>query len=128
MAACSAGLAPLALALAMSGTALAGPGPGGWKRLTPEQQQKVYPELKRLSLQHHRERIVNLQRGERCIAAAGSSEALFTCMREERQANREQRQKQREAMRAMFQRNGIEMPQWGRRREGRGWNRPAPDA
>ena len=119
------GLAPLALALSLAGPALAGPGGpgpgrgpgrGGWERLTPEQQQKVYPELKRLSLQQHRERIGILQRGERCIASAGSSDALFNCMKEERLANRTQRQKHREAMQAMFERNGIEVPEWGQRR------------
>jgi hypothetical protein len=124
-----AGLASIALALTMSGHALAEPGQGGgWKRLTPEQQQKVYPELKRLSLQNHRERIGILQRGERCISAAGSSDAIFGCMREQRQANRTQRQKHQEGMRAMFERNGIEVPEWGRRRPGPRGRGPGPDA
>jgi hypothetical protein len=113
-----AGLASIALALTLCGNAHAQPGQGGgWKRLTPEQQQKVYPELKRLSLQNHRERIGIMQRGERCISAAGSTEAIFSCMKEERQANRTQRQKHQEGMRAMFQRNGIEAPEWGKRRD-----------
>jgi hypothetical protein len=94
------------------------------RRLTPAQEAQIFPERKALLLRHHRERIETLQKGERCIRDAGDSAALRDCMRQERQDNQAQRQRHREAMRAIYERNGIELPvggPGGGRRWGKGW-------
>lgn len=83
------------------------------RRLTPAQEAQLFPERKELLLRHHRERIATLQRGEGCIREAGDAAALRDCMRQERQDNQAQRQRLREAMRAMYERNGIEVPVGG---------------
>jgi hypothetical protein len=115
----------LALGLIGGGAALAQPmGEPGRSRLTPEQQQKLFPETRRLSIQDRRDRIVILQKSERCIAAAANGDALRACMREERQASQAQRKQHQAAMRQVFERNGIALPDWGKdkgRRGGAGW-------
>ncbi|MFM7266834.1 MAG: hypothetical protein ACKOZW_14845 [Cyanobium sp.] len=116
-------LAAAALSLALgAGAALAQPvgDPGGSGRLTPAQWQKIFPEFRQQALQDHRARAAILQRGERCIAAAGNGDALRACMREERNAMQQQRQEHRTAMRSLFERNGIPTPEWKNRRGGPG--------
>ena len=120
------GLAALTLLLAAATPSLAGPGRrdpiGG---LTPAQQQKIFPEFRDLVLQDHRSRISILQTGERCLLSARDSGALRNCLRQERSSYRSQRSRHREQMRQMFQRNGISVPEWGRRR---GQDRPGRGA
>ncbi|MFN9661782.1 MAG: hypothetical protein ACK6BC_15690, partial [Cyanobacteriota bacterium] len=110
-------LPALALLLSLSGGAgLAQPvGPKVQQdRLTPEQRQKLFPDMRRLSLQDHRARIVILQRAESCINNATTDEALAACLRTQREAMREQRRQQLSDLPALFQRNGLPMPQWRR--------------
>jgi len=83
-------------------------------RLTPEQRQKIFPDMRRLSLQDHRARIAILQRAESCINSAGNDDALTECMRTQREAMRLQRRQQMSELKAVFQRNGLPMPQWRR--------------
>lgn len=87
-------------------------------RLTPAQRQKVFPEQRRLALQDHQARMAILQRGERCIEKAANAELLRTCMREEREAMRQQRSQHMERLKALYQRNGLPTPPWLMRRGG----------
>ena len=105
--------APAALAQPV-GPNLKGP------QLTPEQRQKVFPEQRQMALQDHRARMAILQRGERCIEAATNGEVLRTCMREEREALRQQRRQQMERLKALYDRNGLSIPPWMQRQIGDG--------
>jgi hypothetical protein len=82
-------------------------------RPTPEQLQRIFPEQRRLAISDHRARIAILQNGERCLSAAASSEALRSCMKQEREAVQRQRQQHWAAMRALMEQNGLPVPQWG---------------
>lgn len=110
-------LPALALLLSLGGAAAlaqpVGPMPRG-DRLTPEQRQKLFPDMRRLSLQDHRARIVILQRAESCINSATTDEALTACKRSQREAMRQQQRQQMSDLQALFQRNGLPMPQWRR--------------
>ena len=114
--------AALSLGLSTSRSAFAQPvgDPGGTGRPTPAQWQKIFPEHRQLALQDHRARLAILQQGERCIAAAGNGDALRACMREERSAMQQQRRQHMDAMRALFERNGMPAPEWKNRRGGLG--------
>ena len=113
----AAGLSGLALVLTTPAMALAGPGGRGPEgRLTPQQKQQVFPDMKRLQTQDYRARIAILQKGERCMGAAGNADALMACKREERNAYRENRNQHRQAMEQMFRKYGIAMPEWGKKR------------
>jgi hypothetical protein len=117
----SSGLVALAVVLASASTVLAQPvGQPGRGRITPEQWQQVFPEHRQLALQQHQARIAIMQRSERCIRSASTAEALTTCRQEERTAMRDQRRQHMDRMRQMFQRKGIEVPDWGRRSGGHG--------
>jgi hypothetical protein len=83
-------------------------------RLTPEQRQKIFPDMRRLTLQDHRERIAILRRAESCIDRAANDDALAECMRAQREAMRQQRRQQMSELQALFARNGLPMPQWRR--------------
>ena len=120
----AAGLAAaLALGFGLPIVALAQPAgdPASRPGLTPAQWQKVFPEFRQQALKDNRARIAILQRGGRCIAAAASGDALRSCMREERNAMQQQRSESRSAMRLIFERNGIAMPErrWGQKGPGR---------
>ncbi len=107
-------IAVLAAVLGSTGVAMAQSGPSEAGRPTPAQMQKIFPEQKRLAISDQQARIAILQNGERCLNAAGSSEALRACMKQQRDASQRQRQQHRAAMQALFQRNGIPLPQWGK--------------
>ncbi len=83
------------------------------QRLTPAQEAKIFPERKALLVRHQRNRIQTLQKGERCVSGAGDTAALRRCMQQERKQNQAQRQEHRDAMRAIYTRNGIEAPMGG---------------
>jgi len=91
---------------------------GEGPRLTEAQRQKVFPETRALAAQDHRARIAILQQGERCISAAPNGDGLRTCMRQERDALQNQRQQHRDALRQVFVRNGIAVPDWSQRKGG----------
>ncbi len=106
---------------------------GEGPRLTEAQRQKVFPETRALAAQDHRARIAILQQGERCINAATNGDGLRTCMRQERDALQNQRQQHRDALRQVFVRNGIPVPDWSQRKGGTsprpagggyGWDHP----
>ncbi|MCP9785217.1 hypothetical protein [Cyanobium sp. N5-Cardenillas] len=107
-------IAVLAAVLSSTGVAMAQSGPSEAGRPTPAQMQKIFPEQKRLAISDQQARISILQNGERCLSAAASSEALRACMKQQRDASQRQRQQHRAAMQALFERNGIAMPQWGK--------------
>jgi hypothetical protein len=124
-------VAVLAMVLGSTGVAMAQSGPTPAGRPTAAQMQRIFPEQKRLALSDQQARIAILQRGERCLSAAGSSEALRTCMKEQRSASQRQREQHRAAMKALFERNGIPLPQWGKGERKGGWGegrRPGPDS
>jgi hypothetical protein len=114
--------ASISLGLGLSTSAFAQPvgDPAGPGRPTQAQWQKIFPENRQLALQDHRARLAILQKGERCIAAAANADALRACMREERSAMQQQRRQHMEAMRALFERNGMPAPEWKNRRGGPG--------
>jgi hypothetical protein len=85
-------------------------------RLTPEQQRRIFPDLKRLSVADYAERTRMLERAQRCVSAASSYEAYQSCRRQERQAYGEWRRQQQEQLRQLFERNGIPMPERGKGR------------
>ncbi|MFM7733880.1 MAG: hypothetical protein ACKO6F_10605 [Cyanobium sp.] len=123
--------AALALGTGAAAFAQAPAAPAREGRISPDQWQKIFPENKQLSLRDQRARLAILQRGERCISAAANADALRSCMREQRTAMQQQRRQHMQAMRALFERNGIQMPElrkgpggkggggWG----GGGWGR-----
>ena len=115
------GLPALALLLALAAPAgLAQPvGPTLQEpRLTPAQRQKVFPEQRRMALQDHQARMAILQRGERCIDRAANAEVLRTCLREEREAMRQQRRQHMDKLKALYERNGLPTPPWMMRKGG----------
>lgn len=119
-------IAVLAAVLGTTGVAMAESGPSEAGRPTPAQMQKIFPEQKRLAISDQQARISILQSGERCLNAAASSEALRTCMKQQRDASQRQRQQHRASMKALFERNGIPLPQWGKG-EGKGkWGEGRP--
>jgi hypothetical protein len=99
-------------------------GRGPAPRLTEAQQRKIFPETRSLAVRDHQARITILQQGERCSSAAGNGDALRACMRQERNAMQAQRQRHHEAMRQVFERNGIPVPDWSMRKGG-GYGGPA---
>jgi|688.fasta_scaffold202811_2 hypothetical protein len=109
---------------AAAAPAFAGPEGGsgsGRSSLTPEQAAKIFPERRSLAVQDHRARIAILQRGERCISGAANTDALSRCMREERGAMMRQRQEFFGAMRTLYQRNGLQAPEWKTRKNRGNW-------
>lgn len=112
----------LALATAPALVSAVEAGPGRLK-LTAAQKQKLFPEWRRLTLQTTQGRIAILQKHQQCLSAASSMEALRTCQRQERQALVNHKQRQREAMRQLLQRNGITPPP--PRQNGDGRRKPA---
>ena len=107
-------IAVLAVVLGSTGVAMAESRPSEAGRPTPAQMQKIFPEQKRLAISDHQARIAILQSGERCLSAAGSSDALRACMKAQRDAVQRQREQHRAAMKALLERNGIPPPQWGK--------------
>lgn len=107
-------IAVLAAVLGSTGVAMAQSGPSEAGRPTPAQMQKIFPEQKRLAISDQQARIAILQTGERCLSSAASSEALRACMKQQREASQRQRQQHRASMKALFERNGIPLPQWGK--------------
>jgi len=98
-------------------------------RPTPEQLKKIFPEQRSLLLDDHRSRIAILQKGERCMTAATSSEALRDCLRQEREAYSRQREQNHEQMRQLYTRNGLPLPEaggWKGKGKGQGYGAPAP--
>jgi hypothetical protein len=80
-------------------------------RLTPQQQEQLFPEQKALWLKHQRARISAIQTAERCVNAARTAEAFKGCLRQERQANMALRRSHMAEMRALFGRHGIQLPE-----------------
>ena len=128
----------LGLGTAVQAQSSAPPPPRGeGPRLTDAQRQKMFPETRTLAGQDHRARIAILQQGERCISAATNGDGLRSCMRQEREALQNQRQQHRDALRQVFVRNGIPVPDWSQRKGGPsprsagggyGWTDPAQPA
>jgi hypothetical protein len=114
--------AALALSLCAIGAAGAQPTAEPPVRVGPTaaQWQKVFPVLRQQALKDHQARAAILQRGERCLSAAAAIEALRTCQREERSALMQQHLKHRDAVRALFERNGLPVPEGKGRRGGPG--------
>ena len=119
-------IAVLAAVLGSSGIALAQSGPSEAGRPTPAQMQKIFPEQKRLAISDHQARIAILQSGERCLSAAGSSDALRACMKAQRDATQRQREQHRAAIKALLERNGIPLPQWGKGDRKGAWGEGRP--
>jgi hypothetical protein len=94
-------------------------------QLTPAQQQRLFPEWRRIDQRSVQARLVILQNQERCLAAATDLAALRACQRQERQALMLQRQRQRLALTELFSRNGIQLPPWPQQRL-RPWRDGAP--
>jgi hypothetical protein len=84
------------------------------QRLTPAQQAKIFPDQRRLALQDHQERIAILKQGESCLNGAKDTDALHQCLRKELDALRDQRRRQNDALRAVYQKNGLPVPQYRR--------------
>ncbi|MBW4531721.1 MAG: hypothetical protein KME02_13645 [Aphanothece saxicola GSE-SYN-MK-01-06B] len=119
-------IAVLAAVIGSTGVAMAQSGPTESTRPTPAQMQRIFPEQKRLAISDQQARIAILQSGERCLSAAASSEALRSCMKQQREASQRQRQQHRAAMKALLERNGIAMPQWGKGERKGKWGEGRP--
>ncbi len=94
--------------------------------ISEAQWQKIFPEHKQLTLRDQSARSAILQTGERCVAVAANHDALRTCMREERAATMKQRRQYNDSLRAMFERNGVKMPELRKSpggKGGAGWRR-----
>jgi hypothetical protein len=108
--------------------AVAQQGPGSASRLTPQQQEQLFPEQKQLWLRHAQARIAAMQAGQRCVQAARNSQAFRGCLKQERQSNMELRRTHMADMRALLARYGIQMPEkperrWGPDGAGGGWKK-----
>jgi hypothetical protein len=79
-------------------------------KLTPEQQKKLFPGRKELLLKESQERIALLQKSQNCVVAATNSDALKTCLIEDRKANTELRRRMHEQIQQLYERNGIQLP------------------
>jgi hypothetical protein len=79
-------------------------------KLTPEQQKKLFPGRRELVVKEYQERMALLQKSQRCVTAATNSDALKTCLIEERKANIELRRRMHEQIRQLYERNGIQLP------------------
>ena len=99
-------------------TALAQQGPSPTSRLTPQQQEQLFPEQKQLWLKHAQARMAAMQAGQRCVQAARNPEALRSCLKQERQSNMTLRRTHMADMRALMARYGIQMPDKRDRRLG----------
>lgn len=124
-------LSALALLFSLGGTAAlaqpVGPMPPQ-DRLTPEQRAKIFPDMRRLALRDHRARIAILQRAENCLNSATNADALRDCMRSQREAMRQQHRQQMSELQALYQRNGLPMPQWRRLEKPQGPRSGSPGA
>ena len=116
-------LSAIALVVSLGGSALAllplaAPaqpvGQPGKSRPTPEQLEKIFPEFRTLQLQDRRSRIATMQTAERCIQGAKNATALQSCMKQERTTTMTQRQQHYSALRQLFERNGLPVPEMGR--------------
>ena len=107
----------LTVLLSLAGTAAlaqpVGPNPQN-SRLTPEQRQKIFPDQRRLALQDNQAHIAILQRGATCLNTATTPDALRDCKRAQREAMWQQRRQHMADMKALFERNGLPVPQWRR--------------
>ena len=104
----------LLVAAAGSQTGLAQDKEPAGPRLTPAQQEKLFPERKALLLKEQKEQMEILQRGERCTRAAANHAALRACMQEQRKAHQKLRQEQRQSMQALYSKYGITPPAQGK--------------
>jgi hypothetical protein len=109
-------------------SALAQQGPGSASRLTPQQQEQLFPEQKQLWLKHAQARIAAMQTGQRCVQAARNAQTFRSCLMQERQSNLELRRTHMADMRALLGRYGIQMPEkperrWGPDGAGGGWKK-----
>ncbi|MFN5195094.1 MAG: hypothetical protein ACK5E6_11825 [Cyanobacteriota bacterium] len=84
-------------------------------KLTPEQQQKLFPDLKRLALADYSKRASLLEEARRCVNGSRSFEAYRNCRKQERQAYGQWREQQQNEMRRLYERNGIPMPERNQR-------------
>ena len=80
-------------------------------KLTPEQQQKLFPGRKALLQQEQRERIAILQRSQSCVNRATTPDGLRNCLMQERRDTMAMRQRFQGEMRQLFEKNGIPYPQ-----------------
>ena len=99
------------LALAAPQAALAQQQKPAGPRLTPQQQEQLFPEQKALWLKHQRARSSAIQTAERCVNAARTADAFKGCLRQERQANMALRRSHMAEMRALYGRYGIPLPE-----------------
>ncbi|MFM7456401.1 MAG: hypothetical protein ACKO7Z_07380 [Cyanobacteriota bacterium] len=84
-------------------------------RLTPEQQQQLFPGRKSLVLEQQREHIALLERSRACVGRADSATVLNRCLQQERRDYQALRSRIRDQMRALFSANGIPFPEPERR-------------
>jgi Spy/CpxP family protein refolding chaperone len=84
-------------------------------KLTPEQQQKLFPDRKALLQREQRERVAILQRSQSCVNRAGTPDALRSCLMQERRDTMAMRQRFQGEMRELFEKNGIDYPQLERK-------------
>jgi hypothetical protein len=98
---------------AASGLPAAAQDSGPPERLTKAQQDKIFPDRKALLLQEQKQRIQILQKTERCTQAAKDTDALRSCMKDQRQAYLAQREQHRNATRKIYERHGIQAPVGG---------------
>ncbi|MFM9111147.1 MAG: hypothetical protein ACKOPN_11270 [Prochlorococcaceae cyanobacterium] len=84
-------------------------------RLTPEQQQKLLPELRRLALADYGKRTALLDQARRCVSAARTFPEYNDCRKQERQAYGQWRRQQQDETRRLYERNGITLPERNQR-------------
>ncbi len=114
-----AGLAAILLSTASGVPALAQDSAPSAK-LSKEQQEKIFPERKALLLEDFKERRKILETSERCVNGTRKSDGLRDCLKTQRKAEMTLRQKERDGMRRIFERNGIDAPVGGPAGKGKG--------
>lgn len=88
-------------------------------RLTPAQRVEYVQALRALEESRSRQRLLQLDAAQRCLAAADAAPAIRSCWQAFAQSNQQQRVQQMQQLQALAQRFGLPQPRAGSgRRQG----------
>lgn len=77
-------------------------------RLSPAQQQAIFPDQKALILGDQQDRLHTIELGQTCVRAARNPEQLMACLVEEHQRSLRISAQHQAAMLAILQRHGVQ--------------------
>jgi hypothetical protein len=76
-------------------------------RLTPAQQQAIFPEQRQLVLSDQNDRLHTLEQAQRCVTAARNSEQLMGCLVTEHQQTLRTSEEHHAAMLSILRHHGV---------------------